>query len=115
MAQFWAKDRAKSDHAETAKEKRARYVASTNIDEIDNLISQNEVSLENFEVEDDWSSPQINVAQERKIVKPSRTAHSQSSLRAVPRPGNLRCSALIGLVTMANGGVEAGSRTPTKC
>ena len=53
MAQLWAKDRAKGDHAETTKEKRARYPASTTIDEIDNLISQNEVSLENFEVEDD--------------------------------------------------------------
>ena len=53
MAQLWAKDRTKGDHAETAKKKRARYVALNTIDEIDNLISQNEVSLENFEVEDD--------------------------------------------------------------
>ena len=44
MAQLWAKDRAKGDHTETAKEKRARYATSTTIDEIDNLISQNEVS-----------------------------------------------------------------------
>ena len=44
MAQLWAKDRAKGDHAKTAKEKRARYATSTTIDEIDNLISQNEVS-----------------------------------------------------------------------
>ena len=51
MAQLWAKDRAKGDHAETEKEKRARYTALTTIDEIDNLISQNEVSSENFEVE----------------------------------------------------------------
>ncbi|XP_030950143.1 uncharacterized protein LOC115974063 [Quercus lobata] len=65
MAQFWAKDRVKGDHAETAKEKHARYVASTTIDEIDNLISQNEVSLENFEVEDDQRSPEINVARSR--------------------------------------------------
>ena len=49
---FRSKDRAKGDNAETAKEKRARYTASTTIDEIDNLISQNEVSLKNFEVED---------------------------------------------------------------
>ena len=62
MAQLWAKDRAKGDHAETEKEKRARYAASTTIDEIDNLISQNEASLENFEVEDDQKSPEINVA-----------------------------------------------------
>ena len=61
MTQLWAKDRAKGDHAETAKEKRARYTASTTIDEIDNLISQNEVSLENFEVEDDQRLPEINV------------------------------------------------------
>ncbi|KAF3950054.1 hypothetical protein CMV_024143, partial [Castanea mollissima] len=43
------------DHAETTKEKRARYATLTTIDEIDNLVSQNEVSLENFEVEDDQS------------------------------------------------------------
>ena len=61
MAQLWAKDRVKCDHAEIAKEKRARYAASTTIDEIDNLISQNEVFLENFEVEDDQRSPKINV------------------------------------------------------
>ena len=65
MAQLWAKDRAKGDHAETVKEKRARYAASTTIDEIDNLISQNEVSLENFEVENDQRSPEINVARSR--------------------------------------------------
>ena len=52
MAQLWVKDRAKGDHAETTKEKHARHAASTTIDEIDNLISQNEVSLENFEVEE---------------------------------------------------------------
>ena len=52
IAQLWAKDRAKGDHAEIAKKKRVRYAVSTIIDEIDNLISQNEVSLENFEVED---------------------------------------------------------------
>ena len=61
MAQLWAKDRAKGDHAKTAKEKRARYVAPTTIYEIDNLVSQNEVSLENFEVKDDQRSPEINV------------------------------------------------------
>ena len=63
MTQLWAKDRAKGDHA--AKEKRARYAASTTIDEIDNLISQNEVSLENFEVEDDQKPPEINVVRSR--------------------------------------------------
>ena len=47
---------------ETAKEKRARYAASTTIYEIDNLISQNKISLENFEVEDDQRSLEINVA-----------------------------------------------------
>ena len=57
MAQLWAKDRVKDNHAETRKEKRAKYAASTTIDEIDNLVSQNEVSLKNFEVEDDTSSP----------------------------------------------------------
>ena len=43
MAQLWAKDRAKGYNAETAKEKRVRYAALTTIDEIDDLISQNEV------------------------------------------------------------------------
>ena len=76
MAQLWAKDRAKGDHAETAKEKRARYATSTTIDEIDNLISQNEVSLENFEVEDDQRSPEINVALSRV---PSQDAMSSKS------------------------------------
>ncbi|KAL0013095.1 hypothetical protein SO802_000164 [Lithocarpus litseifolius] len=65
IAQLWAKNRAKGDHAETVKEKRARYFASTAIDEIYNLISQNEISLENFEVEDDQRSPEINVAHSR--------------------------------------------------
>ena len=50
---------------ETAKEKRARYAASTTIYEIDNLISQNKISLENFEVEDDQRSLEINVADSR--------------------------------------------------
>ena len=76
MAQLWAKDRVKGDHAETAKEKRARYATSTTIDEIDNLISQNEVSLENFEVEDDQRSPKINVALSRV---PSQDAMSSKS------------------------------------
>ena len=62
MAQLWVKDRAKGDHAEIARKKRARYAALTAIDEIENLISQNEVSLENLEVEDDQRSPEINVA-----------------------------------------------------
>ena len=53
MAQLWVKDRVKGDHAETAKEKRARYATSTTIDETDNLVSQNEISLENFEIKDD--------------------------------------------------------------
>ena len=61
ITQIWAKDRAKGDHAETAKEKRVRYAASTIIDEIDIMVSQNEASLENFEVEDDQRSSEINV------------------------------------------------------
>nr|POE84294.1 hypothetical protein CFP56_76726 [Quercus suber] len=62
IAQLWAKDRVKGDHAETAKEKLVRYAASTTIDDIDNLVSQNEVSLDSFEVEDDQRSPEINVS-----------------------------------------------------
>jgi hypothetical protein len=63
MAQLWAKDRATGDHAETAKEKRARYATPTTIGGIDLMVSQNEVSLENFEVEesDQMKSPEINV------------------------------------------------------
>ncbi|KAL4643273.1 hypothetical protein ACB092_02G081200 [Castanea dentata] len=61
MEQLWAKNRTKGDHVKTAKEKCARYAASTTIDEIDNLVSQNEISLENFEVEDDQRSLEINV------------------------------------------------------
>ncbi|XP_050279965.1 uncharacterized protein LOC126721044 [Quercus robur] len=65
MTQLWAKDRVKGNHVETAKEKSARYAALTTIDEIDNLVSQNEASLENFEVEDDQRSPEINVVHSR--------------------------------------------------
>ena len=61
MTQLWAEDRAKGDHAETAKEKRARYATLTSIDEIGIMVSQNEVSLENFEIEDDQRSLEINV------------------------------------------------------
>ena len=53
MTPLWAKDRAKGDHAKIAKERRARYAVSTTIDETDNLVSQNEISLEKFEVKDD--------------------------------------------------------------
>ena len=67
MAQLWAKDKVTGDHAETAKEKRARYVTSTTIDGIDLMVSQNEVSLENFEVEenDQMKSLEINVVRSR--------------------------------------------------
>ena len=53
MAQLWAKDRVKGDYAKIAKEKCTRYVASTTIDEIDIMVSQNQVSLKNFEVKGD--------------------------------------------------------------
>ena len=61
MAQLWAKDKTKAYHAKIANQKYARYDASITIDEIDNLVFQNEVSLENFEVEDDQRSLEINV------------------------------------------------------
>ena len=77
MAQLWAKDRAKGDHAETAKEKCARYAALTTIDEIDNLISQNEVSLENFEVEDNQRSLEINVACSQMSSQDTRSSKSK--------------------------------------
>ena len=61
MAQLWAKDKTKGGHAKTANQKYARYDTSITLDEIDNLVFQNEVSLENFEVEDDQRSLEINV------------------------------------------------------
>uniref|UniRef100_A0A2N9H1E1 Myb/SANT-like domain-containing protein n=1 Tax=Fagus sylvatica TaxID=28930 RepID=A0A2N9H1E1_FAGSY len=87
MAQLWAKDRATGDHAETAKEKRARYATSTTIDGIDLMVSQNEVSLENFEVEesDQMKSPEINVVRSRA---PSQEAFSsKSKKKKVPEDG----------------------------
>nr|POF00256.1 hypothetical protein CFP56_29805 [Quercus suber] len=87
MAQLWAKDRAKGDHAETAKDKRARYATSTTIDEIDNLISQNEVSLENFEVEDDQRSPEINVT--RSQVSSQDAMSSKSKKRRLAEDDEL--------------------------
>jgi hypothetical protein len=78
MAQLWAKDKATGDHAKIAKEKRARYATSTTIDGIDLMVSQNEVSLENFEVEksDQMRSPEINVVRSRA---PSQETFSSKS------------------------------------
>ncbi len=78
MAQLWAKDRATNDHAKIAKEKRARYATLTTIDGIDLMVSQNEVSLENFEVEecDQMRSPEINVVRSRT---PSQETFSSKS------------------------------------
>ena len=87
MAQLWGKDRAKGDHAETTKEKCARYAASTTIDEFDNLISQNEVSLENLEVEDDQRSPEINVTHSR--VSSQDTISSKSKKRRLAEDDEL--------------------------
>ena len=77
MAQLWAKDRVKDNHAETTKEKRAKFAALTTIDEIDNLISQNEVSLENFEVEDDQRSLEINVVRFRVSSQDAMSSKSK--------------------------------------
>ena len=77
MAQLWAKNRAKDNHAETAKEKHARYAALTIIDEIDNLVFQNEVSLKNFEVEDDKSSLEINVVRSRVASQDAMSSKSK--------------------------------------
>ena len=77
MAQLWVKDRVKGDHAETAKEKRARYAASTTIDETDNLVSQNEISLENFEVKDDQRSLEINVVHSRASSQDAMSSKSK--------------------------------------
>nr|POF20613.1 hypothetical protein CFP56_74645 [Quercus suber] len=77
MARLWAKDRVKGDHVETAKEKHARYAASTTIDKIDNLVSQNQVSLENFEVEDDQRSLEINVVHSRVSSQDAMSSKSK--------------------------------------
>ena len=63
VTQLEAKDRAKSDHAETAKEKHARYATLTIVDENDMMVSKNLVSLENIEVKegDQMRSLKINV------------------------------------------------------
>jgi hypothetical protein len=78
MANLWAKDRAIGDYAETAKEKRARYATLTTIDGIDLMVSKNEVSLENFKVEecDQMRSPEINVVRSQV---PSQEAFSSKS------------------------------------
>ena len=62
---------------EIAKEKRVRYAASTTIYEIDNLISQNKISLENFEVEDDQRSLEINVAYSRVSSQDAMSSKSK--------------------------------------
>ncbi|KAK9991371.1 hypothetical protein SO802_026356, partial [Lithocarpus litseifolius] len=77
MAQLWAKDRAKGDHAETTKKKRARYATLTTIVEIDNLVSQNEVSLENFGFEDDQRSPKINIVRSRVSSQDAMSSKSK--------------------------------------
>ena len=80
MAQFWGKDRVTYDHSKNVKEKRARYATSTTIDGIDLMVSQNEVSLENFEVKesDQMKSPEINVVRSRA---PSQEAFSLKTKR----------------------------------
>ena len=88
MAQLWGRDRAKGDHPETEKKKRARYAASTTIDEINNLISQNEVSLKNFEVEDNQRSPKINVASYQ--VSSQDVMSSKSKKRRLAKDDELR-------------------------
>ncbi|GMY09038.1 rna-binding protein 25 [Fagus crenata] len=61
-----------SDHGETAKEKCARYATSTTIDGIDLMVSQNEVSFENFEVEEsDQMRAEIYAALEVLDLEPT--------------------------------------------
>ena len=88
MTQLWTKDRVKGDHAEIVKERHAGYAASTTIDEIDNLVSQNEVSLENFEVEDDQRSLEINVVYSR--VSSQDAMSSKSKKRRLAKDDELR-------------------------
>ncbi|KAL4595832.1 hypothetical protein ACB092_12G120500 [Castanea dentata] len=77
MAQAWGKDKAKGNHAKTTKEKRARYATPITIDEIDNLVFQNEVSLENFEVKDDQRSPKTNVIRPRALSQVAMASKSK--------------------------------------
>ena len=79
MAQFWGKDRVTYDHSKTVKEKRARYATSTTIDGIDLMVSQNEVSLKNFEVEecDQMRSPEINVVYSRTLSQKALSSKSK--------------------------------------
>ena len=53
MTQLWVKDKAIGHHAKTSNEKRARYATLSTIDDIDIMVSQNRVSLEDFEVKED--------------------------------------------------------------
>ena len=87
MTQLWAKDRATSDYAETTKEKRARYATSTTIDGIDLMVSQNEVSLENFEVKesDQMKSPEINVVRSRAPSQEAFSFKSKKKKKSVRR------------------------------
>ena len=87
MAQLWAKDRAKGDHVEIAKEKHARYSTLITIDEIDIMVSQNEVSLENFKVKYDQRSPEINVVHSRASSQDAMS--SKSKKRRVAKDGEL--------------------------
>ena len=66
MTQLWAKDRVKGNHAKIAKETRVRYAAS-----------QNEVSLENFEVENDQRSLKINVVRSRVSSQDAMSSKSK--------------------------------------
>ena len=87
MANLWAKDRATGDHAETAKEKRARYATLTTIDGIDLMVSQNEVSLENFKVEecDQMRSPEINVVRSQVPSQEAFSSKSKKKKKSVRR------------------------------
>ena len=77
MAQLWAKDKTKGGHAKTANQKYARYDTSITIDEIDIMVSQNEVSLENFEVKDDQRSLEINVVHSRASSQDAMSSKSK--------------------------------------
>nr|POE66604.1 hypothetical protein CFP56_32812 [Quercus suber] len=76
-----------ADGAGAADNDYQRYAASTTIDEIGNLTSQNEVSLENLEVENDQRSPEINVACSR--VSSQDTMPSKSKKRRLTEDDEL--------------------------
>lgn len=80
MAQIWGKDRATGYHAETAKEARERNNSTTTIHDIDMMVSQNEATLDDFQVHD-----VDDIAKEAGST-PSRARSQEPSSKGKKRP-----------------------------